>query len=431
MAYLKRPLAAGLIVTLLALLIISTISMAATPEQIITEKYQSSGGSWGLGAPVSGIAFTPDGSGRYQHYASGASIYWTQNTGARLIYGAIRWKWSTLGWEQSFLGYPITDELALQHYAGGRYTQFQSGYIYWTPSLGPVVAKELPGPNAAPWSCVRANSYVNNYPHDKGTAWSHKVQGITHDANYWYITQVGRLWQIPLSSDLNAKSPANSKDVGIPADLASQGYDHFGDLDYHAGLLYIPVEGKGNTLVPALAVFRADDLSYLGSAKLSVQHGAGWVAFNPKDGLLYSSSSYINSSSPVYIYSIDHGRGTNFVSLVGSLFLQNVTLAHIQGGDFSDDGCLLYMSNGNLEPGTNSGLRIFDASNGSLLQTAKNGSGRFNFEHHPHTKLEEPEGLDYGDLSGHGVPGVSGKLHVILLDHDALSDGEVFLKHYK
>lgn len=50
--------------------------------------------------------------------------------------GAIRDKWGSLGWENSPLGFPVTDEYAIP---GGARSDFQGGCITWTPSTGAVV----------------------------------------------------------------------------------------------------------------------------------------------------------------------------------------------------------------------------------------------------------------------------------------------------
>src|SRR5439155_1236641 len=65
----------------------------------------------GLGFPVTDETGTPDGVGRYNHFQYG-SIYWTPQTGAHEIHGAIRNEWASMGWERSVLGYPTTDEMA-------------------------------------------------------------------------------------------------------------------------------------------------------------------------------------------------------------------------------------------------------------------------------------------------------------------------------
>jgi uncharacterized protein with LGFP repeats len=82
-----------------------------------------------IGKPTIAEQTCPDGVGRYRHY-QGASIYWSPQTGARLIYGLIRAKWAVLGWEESPLGYPTTDELNAGS-GQGRFNNFQHGTIIW------------------------------------------------------------------------------------------------------------------------------------------------------------------------------------------------------------------------------------------------------------------------------------------------------------
>ncbi|MGE5140185.1 MAG: hypothetical protein ACM3JD_12040 [Rudaea sp.] len=82
-----------------------------------------------IGKPTEG-GTCPDGIGKYQHYAGGASIYWSPSTGAHLIYGLIRAKYSALGWEQGPSGYPVSDE-ADAGSGKGRYNGFQNGVIIW------------------------------------------------------------------------------------------------------------------------------------------------------------------------------------------------------------------------------------------------------------------------------------------------------------
>ncbi|MDF0650752.1 MAG: hypothetical protein P0121_04685 [Nitrospira sp.] len=93
-----------------------------------------------LGYPLTDESTTPDGVGRYNHF-QGGSIYWTPSTGAHEVHGAIRGKWASLGWERSFLGYPTSDELSTED-GTGRYSEFQHGSIYWSPATGALVCKE-------------------------------------------------------------------------------------------------------------------------------------------------------------------------------------------------------------------------------------------------------------------------------------------------
>jgi uncharacterized protein with LGFP repeats len=86
-----------------------------------------------LGAPLTDETGTPDGVGRFTHF-QGGSIYWTPQTGAHEVHGAIRDRWQSMGWEGSRLRYPISDERSTSD--GGRYSTFQGGTIVWSPHKG-------------------------------------------------------------------------------------------------------------------------------------------------------------------------------------------------------------------------------------------------------------------------------------------------------
>jgi hypothetical protein len=102
---------------------------------LIDEKYRALGGCGSfLGAPTTPEMTTPDGVGRYSVFHNG-SIYWTPATGAFEVHGLVRDKWAALGWEVGFLGYPITDETPTPDLAG-RYNVFQGGSIYFHPATG-------------------------------------------------------------------------------------------------------------------------------------------------------------------------------------------------------------------------------------------------------------------------------------------------------
>lgn len=98
-----------------------------------------------LGYPRTDETVTPDGVGRFNHF-EGGSIYWSRASGAQLVYGAIRDKWSALGWERGFLGYPVSDEVSV---TGGRASQFQGGNVYWSAATaahevhGAILARYL------------------------------------------------------------------------------------------------------------------------------------------------------------------------------------------------------------------------------------------------------------------------------------------------
>lgn len=142
----------------------ASAAQGATP---IETKYLLLGGSGGfLGNPTIAESTTPDGIGSYRHY-QGGSIYWHPETNAHEVHGLIRQKWSELGWEKSFLGYPMTDEISTFDDAG-KVTKFQGGELIWrkaTNQVSVVKSTDLvidwPFPVAEAWEVLQANSRMD------------------------------------------------------------------------------------------------------------------------------------------------------------------------------------------------------------------------------------------------------------------------------
>lgn len=75
---------------------------------------------------------TAAGPGRSSTFEAG-SIYWSNETGAQEVHGAIRDKWLDAGGPTSLLGLPSTDE---GDEPGGRSNSFVNGRVYWSPLTG-------------------------------------------------------------------------------------------------------------------------------------------------------------------------------------------------------------------------------------------------------------------------------------------------------
>ena len=66
-----------------------------------------------------------------------SSIFWSRNTGAHAVYGAIRDRWAQLGWDGGKLGFPTSDEHDVRVDAvNGRQVDFEMGKIVWSPKKG-------------------------------------------------------------------------------------------------------------------------------------------------------------------------------------------------------------------------------------------------------------------------------------------------------
>ena len=80
--------------------------------------YQASGGPDGpLGMPIGFEQGAPDGRGRFQAFERGMS-YWTPQTGAHAVSGAILDEWGKQGFERSPLGYPSDRRVEAAEQAG-------------------------------------------------------------------------------------------------------------------------------------------------------------------------------------------------------------------------------------------------------------------------------------------------------------------------
>jgi len=125
----------------------------------IYAKWQQKGGVAFNGYPTTDEVITPDGVGRFNHFERG-SIYWFPGIGAHEIHGTIRDRWANLGWERSPIGYPVTDELTTPD-GVGKFNHFQNGSIYWHPSTG---AFEIYGAIRTRWSDLGWERSYLGYP---------------------------------------------------------------------------------------------------------------------------------------------------------------------------------------------------------------------------------------------------------------------------
>lgn len=155
------------------------VALAAAPAHAtpISDKYAALGGSGSfLGSPTIAETTTPDGVGKFRHYEHG-SIYWHPDTGAHEVHGLIRQKWASIGWEKSYLGYPMTDEIDTFDGAG-RVTKFQGGELIWRKATNAVsevkssdLVVELPFPVGESWRVVQANAASSSDSH--GGPWAY------------------------------------------------------------------------------------------------------------------------------------------------------------------------------------------------------------------------------------------------------------------
>jgi uncharacterized protein with LGFP repeats len=115
-----------------------------------------------LGYPTTDPACGLTGGGCFQQF-QGGSMYHSPATGARFIRGNIRSAWGRLGWENSGLGYPITDEMCGLA-GGGCFHKFSGGSIYWSPATG---AYSVTGALLTGWAATGYEVGPLGYPTDE------------------------------------------------------------------------------------------------------------------------------------------------------------------------------------------------------------------------------------------------------------------------
>lgn len=308
--------------------------------------------------------------------------------------------------------------------------------------------------------------YLGRHPEDGKAFYAEDVQGITHDGDAWYITnsnhdpwkgdRFGNLWRWPVGDDLAWSpwaTPSLPPDVTRRGyqdvdDLANNNYVHFGPPSYYAppggpGAGYILIPISPGDQGPVIALFTAEAaLVYRGRARLGSQQDAGWAAIDPTTGLVYSSES----NAEVRTYRLDWARLAQTEAKITDDALtpeasfplldesgQPVCLDSMQGGVISPRGDLLYLVCGYLEdPKPSWGIHVFDMKTHRRIARSIDGDeGLFQYQFEPGwATYDEPEGLAIWDLDDGRAPGISGQLHVLVLNNNYTESDQVHLCHY-
>ena len=275
--------------------------------------------------------------------------------------------------------------------------------------------------------------YLGNNPSDLEADWTDEAQGLAHDDTHWYISQRGFLWRVPVDVGLNAVSISTPgvirRSLSSVPKLTAEGYDHFGDISVHrfgqTDYLLVPIEGGA----AGLAVYVADSLTYIDHAAWpqQIQTHSSWVGVD-EVGNVYGSN--YDPVQEVYRYTINWLQllqsGTLSIQYAETITLRLedgvgvATLRHVQGGEFTADGGLLYL--------VADGIHVFDTFDWLRVQQSTNGSGHFDYEFHTGIG-QEPEGITIWEFGDAPELLVRGQLHVLLLDNDIDSDN-IYLKHY-
>lgn len=108
-----------------------------------------------LGACINNEYDVADGAGKAQDFRSGTA-YWSPETGAHGLFGAINTTYASLDGPNGWLGFPTTGETRTPD-GKGRFVHFENGSIYWSPQTG---AHAIPGDMFAYWG---KHGYENSH----------------------------------------------------------------------------------------------------------------------------------------------------------------------------------------------------------------------------------------------------------------------------
>jgi hypothetical protein len=308
--------------------------------------------------------------------------------------------------------------------------------------------------NLSPDTHPSNHDYLGQYPDERENSLAHNLQGVTHDDDNWFfVKQYGdnlkpEFWKVPVTYDLNDVTSYDEAGgiLRVRPDLDEiGGLDHFGDISYYNGHIFVPAYKKG-TDNSSILVFRGSDLEYVGRQEITFTGLRGdntkeyprlsYVAINSY-GYLYVSHKEISKDNPLLVYKIDDNslaRGVvkinyrYFVYIRDELY-EYMRINHMQGGAISPDNKYIYINSGYLEDDIpHDGINVFDVNTGLRVARSTQGYGNFNYQFHPNVRWEEPEGLTFWDLNDGRAPGITGTLHILLLDNEVHDDW--YFKHY-
>jgi uncharacterized protein with LGFP repeats len=141
------------------------------------------------------------------------------------VRGAIHEKWAALGWETSFLGYPTSDEEMDSHGGIGRVSRFQGGAIYWTPETD---AHEVHGAILQRWTDLGAEQSYLGYPVTDEGSWIDagrneevRISKFQHGEIDWTAKAGAAPWPTQYSFTLNRVRVLNTRSAHQDTDHVS------------------------------------------------------------------------------------------------------------------------------------------------------------------------------------------------------------------
>jgi uncharacterized protein with LGFP repeats len=98
--------------------------------------------------------------GAYVHFEGGGSIYYTSEKGAFIVKGDIKTFWNKLGSEKcDDIGFPISDEVAMNYNGYTIYQIFENGVLFWGASKPIVVSANILATTPDPDELITPKKY--------------------------------------------------------------------------------------------------------------------------------------------------------------------------------------------------------------------------------------------------------------------------------
>jgi hypothetical protein len=267
---------------------------------------------------------------------------------------------------------------------------------------------------------------------------SEEIQGITHSDTHWYISNKGTIYKTRKNQ---IKSVVKKVDLSsIQSQLKAGDYNHFGDMDFYDGLLYIATTGKGST--HSIVVVFDKNLNFVKYAKFPArkQKKAGWVAINPVTGYLYSSDQY----RQLHVYKKDFSNGS-VIEALGDLSLnfkygapneEEWGKVWNQGGAFSPHGIFYYVLDHKSDEYCNyTGIHAFSIHGSYANEITIKGKNNKNENVSFMNEKYDPDIAGYRNWELEGITtwdrGAEGQIHVLQLHNEWYNEDDVHLFHYK
>ena len=265
---------------------------------------------------------------------------------------------------------------------------------------------------------------IEDFPFDRSYEFANDIQGVTHDSQYWYLTQAiypwykknavnSRLAKVRVTTSLNEQPKINYK---MPKSWHDYGWRHYGDLTYAKGRLYVALEGGGRGGVGAFDT----QLKPIGFASFNTGD-CPWIAYNSRDDYFYTSDFH---AWELRRYQITVQDNKVIANLNGKIPLidrncRKTLIDRVQGGTFSKNGRLYVTSD--IQ---NGGIRGIDVRTGMVFLAI-----RVNFD--KDGEKEELEGITLWDLDSGVAPGIRGQVHVLMIQNEISSNDDLYFKHFR